>query len=55
MYHRNINIRIPVLVMALIVAIALVPGEMGDALRAFGDVVVAAVREVQRGYGKLFD
>jgi hypothetical protein len=55
MYRRALNIRIPVLLMALIVAVAMLPGEVGEAVRNFGRVALAGLHEIERGYGKLFD
>jgi hypothetical protein len=55
MYRRGLTIRIPVLLMALVVALAFMPGEMGDAVRAFGNVVLDGLHQLERGYGKLFD
>ena len=55
MYRRVFTIRIPVLLMALIVALAMMPGEVGEAVRNFGRVALAGLHEIERGYGKLFD
>jgi hypothetical protein len=55
MYRRTLTLRIPVLLMALIVALAMVPGEVGQAIRDFGRVALDGAHEMARGYGKLFD
>jgi hypothetical protein len=55
MYRRTLTLRIPVLLMALIVALALMPGEVGESVRAFGRVAMDGLHELGRGYGKLFD
>jgi len=52
--RKTLNLRVPVLLMALIVALAMVPGEFGDAVRAFGGVVADGIDQLERGYGRLF-
>jgi len=55
MYRRALTIRIPVLLMALLVALAFVPGEVGEAIRAFGRAAMDGARQIAEVYGRLFD
>lgn len=55
MNRSTVNVRmLPVLVAALVLTLALLPGEVGQTLRHFGDVALDAGRSMRDGYMRLF-
>ena len=56
MNRSAINIRmVTVLLGALVIALLLVPSEVGELFRQFGAVVAEAGRQMHDGYMRLFD
>lgn len=45
---------VPILVAALVLTLALLPGEVGETLRRFGAVALDAGRSMYEGYMRLF-
>ena len=53
--RSTVNVRmVPILVAALVLTLALLPGEVGETLRHFGEVALDAGRSMHDGYMRLF-